>query len=340
MHDAIHLGGVAITRPRTHAALAAYRVASARGVALCLGAFSLLNIVGDWRREGFDANLWWIDLHPLPARLAQLVLLAAGGCLLTFGARPAPPAARRVTRGLLWGLLGMALGNAIQYYVLLANGTLHAGPPLPFSLLVAAALWVVLRDTPADPSPAPRWVLPAAVLACLAAFPLAQIFCYGRTDYRRPADAIVVFGARAYADGGLSQALRDRTDTAVRLYHQGYAPRLIFSGGPGDGPVYEAQAMRDYAVRRGVPARHIVLDLGGVDTRATVRNTAVLFRQHHLHRVIAVSHFYHLPRVKLAYQRAGYAVYTVPAAESYPLTALPAYVAREVAALWVYYLRG
>ena len=54
---------------------------------------------------------------------------------------------------------------------------------------------------------------------------------------------------------------------------------------------------------------------------------------------LVVSHFYHLPRIKLAYQRDGWDVYTVPAKESYLLRQMPYNMAREVAALWVYYLR-
>jgi hypothetical protein len=52
-----------------------------------------------------------------------------------------------------------------------------------------------------------------------------------------------------------------------------------------------------------------------------------------------VSHFYHLPRIKLAYQRAGMEVRTVPARETYILAQIPYSMAREVVALWVYYLR-
>ena len=36
----------------------------------------------------------------------------------------------------------------------------------------------------------------AVVLGCTLCFPLAQMFCFGKTDYRRPADAVVVLGAR------------------------------------------------------------------------------------------------------------------------------------------------
>jgi len=37
-----------------------------RAVALRLGGFSLLNLLGDLCYPHFDANLWWIDLRRLP----------------------------------------------------------------------------------------------------------------------------------------------------------------------------------------------------------------------------------------------------------------------------------
>ena len=51
------------------------------------------------------------------------------------------------------------------------------------------------------------------------------------------------------------------------------------------------------------------------------------------------SESYHLPRIKLAYLRDGWDVFTVPAKESYLLRQMPYNMAREVAALWIYYLR-
>ena len=41
----------------------------------------------------------------------------------------------------------------------------------------------------------------------------------------------------------------------------------------------------------------------------------------------------------MTYQRFGLIVYTVPADEAYTLTKMPFLVAREVIALWSYYLR-
>jgi uncharacterized SAM-binding protein YcdF (DUF218 family) len=91
-------------------------------------------------------------------------------------------------------------------------------------------------------------------------------------------------------------------------------------------------------VELGVPAEHIAIDSGGTTTRATIRNTCALFPHLGVRRILAVSHFYHLPRIKMGYQAAGLDVYTVPARETYLLTRMPWFVARECAVWWFYYL--
>jgi uncharacterized SAM-binding protein YcdF (DUF218 family) len=169
--------------------------------------------------------------------------------------------------------------------------------------------------------------------------PLADVR-FGETDYRRRADAAVVLGARVYADGRPSDALADRVRTACRLYQEGFAKKLIMSGGPGDGAIDETESMKRMAVSLGVRAGDVLLDKAGLNTQATARNTQPLFNQLHASRVLVVSHFYHLPRIKLTYQRAGMEVFTVPAHESYILRQLPYNMLREVAAFWTYYLRN
>jgi hypothetical protein len=62
-------------------------------------------------------------------------------------------------------------------------------------------------------------------------------------------------------------------------------------------------------------------------------------RCHTFHQpLLAVSDFYHLPRIKMTYQRYGSEVYTVPCADTVPMS-MPYNVARGVAAFWRYYLR-
>jgi uncharacterized SAM-binding protein YcdF (DUF218 family) len=237
-------------------------------------------------------------------------------------------------------LLGAAVANTATFYQLLSTGAIRAAVRVPVSAFLTVALFLIsLGLQPAVGHIAIRrrgvtWV----VLACALGFPLAQICVFGWTDYRRPADIIVVLGAKVFADGTPSTALSDRVRTACALYHAGLAPRLLCSGGPGDGPTSEPQAMRAMAVHRGVPAGDIILDEQGVDTRATVRNSLPVFRQHGVRRVLVVSHFFHLPRIKMTYQRAGWDVYTVPAHDQQLRATVPYLVAREVVALWAYYL--
>ena len=314
----------------------------ARSAALFLGLFGVLNGLGELLRPGFDATIWWLDVRPFGV-LGALVSGVGSACLAGYGLLPRMGRLRRtITLGAAACLLLIAICDVVRFYVLLASGGVHGAFAVPLSLLVALALGAVLLDVVGDrPGRGGRLesaFCAAGLAAFLVVFPLAQMLCFGKTDYRRPADAIVVFGARAYRDGRPSDALADRVRTACDLYHDGYASRLIFSGGPGDGEITEPEAMRRFACSLGVPSEAVILDEQGVNTDATVRNTCGLFRALGLRRVLAVSHFYHLPRVKMCYRRHGVVVYTVPARESYVLTKMPYLIAREVAALWFYYL--
>ena len=112
------------------------------------------------------------------------------------------------------------------------------------------------------------------------------------------------------------------------------------SGGQGaDEPFNETSIMRSMAISLGVPASAIVVDPAGVNTDATVRDTVPMLRAGKNGPVAVVSDFFHLPRIKLAYQRAGFDVVTVPShARRIPQTT--GLVIREIPAFWVYYLRA
>ncbi len=318
-----------------------------RGFALFLGGFTLLSCCGQLHAGEFDANLWWLDDRFLPRFLATPVLLLAAASFLSLALQPPRSSWRRRATMLTAGLAGsLTAVNSLEFYRLLLQGKVTAGIPVALSLfltaglgLVVAALWRNGRSGN-QPLASSRLRVASVCAACALAFPVLQMLCFGKTDYRRQADAAVVLGARAYADGRPSDALADRVRTACQLYREGLAHRLIFSGGPGDGAVHETEAMRRMAVSLGVKPADILVDEGGLNTRATVRNTIPLFHRLHATRILVVSHAYHLPRLKLAYQARGFDVFTVPARESYFLRQLPYNMAREVAAFWAYYLRA
>ncbi len=319
--------------------------AATRAVALFFGLFALLNVAGSLTHSGFDANIWWIDLRPVSSAMTQSLLVFAALLLILFAVAPNIRGLLRfLARVTALFILCVAVWNTSKFYTLVNSGEITAGIRVPFSLFVAGCFLLIhiglLVKPPVATRPMRDGIIGLLTFAvCLVALPLAQMFCFGKTDYRRKADAIVVFGCRAYADGRPSAALADRVRTGCQLVQAGLANKLIFSGGPGDGDIHETEAMRRMAVQLGVPEDYIVLDARGVNTQATVDNTVPLFEKLRVERVLAVSHFYHLPRIKLCYRRNDWEVFTVPAHEQQQLSNMDYLLGREVAALWGYYLR-
>src|SRR5262245_439746 len=116
-----------------------------RGLALFLGGFALLNIFGNFRARGFDANLWWIDFRAVPTWLSNVLLLLSAFYLISFALSPQQSAFRRLlTIACLSVLALVAAINAIEFYLLWIRGSIHAGIPIPFSLFVCAALIAIL----------------------------------------------------------------------------------------------------------------------------------------------------------------------------------------------------
>ena len=339
---------VSVARSKRLAAVRAVTIrllfATTRGVALLLGACTLLNLLSELRHPGFDANLWWIDLRFANAAIGRVLLGTTGLGLVMFAVRPT------CTPWCAWGLrvaLGLlmivATRNAWTFWRLVADGEIRSGFPLPLSgamlLVLVCLFWGVGQSALSRASRGlDHGAGLLAVVASAVLFPLAQMYCFGRTDYRRPADVIVVFGCLVHADGTPSMALADRVRTGVELHRAGLAKRLLFSGGPGAGATHETDAMRALAIQLGVPSSDIEVDLEGLNTQQTVSNAVRRDWSGHPPRVLAVSHFYHLPRIKLCFRRAGWDVMTVPADESRGLVHLPHYLLREVVALWCYYL--
>ncbi len=238
-----------------------------------------------------------------------------GGAVLPMGAGAVLGVA--LIRQWRWPLIIAAvLGtlNTIEYVCLFA---------LPFPL---SAPGVMVWIGAAFVRPVKSRLSYLAIPAGLAGVALV-VLAFGTTDYRRPAQAIVVFGAAVQSDGTPSLALLDRVKEGVRLYQQGWAPILVMSGGGR-----EPEAMKQTAVRMGVPETAIILDPDGLNTEKTLRN--VPYR-----KILAVSHYYHLARIKHAATRLDLQAYTVPCRMTRRLAEEPYYVARECAAYVAYYLR-
>lgn len=305
-------GGRKIKRAVAPSALAA-AVAIFDGLRIALALLLLVDAVRSFfapEASILGLLLRWPGGRPLPAP-----------CGLGLAAALGVPS--RASSFALCGAAVLALANAAEVLVLRADGLPSAG--IPFSVIVFAFLALATaRTLYAGPAAGRPWAAAGAAVG-LPLLLLAHLSTFGATDYARPADAVVVFGA-GVRGGEPSLALDDRLQHGIRLYRQGVAPKLVLSGGPDEVPV-----MRRVAREAGVPESALVLDPAGVDTRSTLRNLD--FR-----RVVAVSHYYHLARIKLAAARAGVACATAPCRMTRRLSKEPFYVARECVALLAYYL--
>ena len=106
-------------------------------------------------------------------------------------------------------------------------------------------------------------------------------------------DCIFVLGASIINNSVPSVMLRDRLDVAIEAYKAGLAPVIIMSGDHRSDDYNEPEAMKQYAMERGVPEDAILLDHGGVSTYNSIRYLEKNFK---MSRVLLVTQRYHLYR--------------------------------------------
>ena len=96
-----------------------------------------------------------------------------------------------------------------------------------------------------------------------------------------------------------------RTETAVELWKQGYAPLLLFSGASLDpNSVSSAELMKRDAVRLGVPEDRILVEPNAATTEENARFVAQLMEAKGLHSAILVTSPYHQRRASMLFSRA------------------------------------
>lgn len=138
------------------------------------------------------------------------------------------------------------------------------------------------------------------------------VFAFAARDSARPADAIVVLGAAQY-DGRPSPVLKARIDHALKLFERKLAPRLIVTGGKGQGDTTsEAAVARNYALRRGVPDSAILLESSGRTTEESIRAVAKILEARDLSSAVLVSDPAHMFRLWVLAHRFGVTPYTSP----------------------------
>ncbi len=108
-----------------------------------------------------------------------------------------------------------------------------------------------------------------------------------------PPRIAIVFGAKVWDDKTPSPALYDRIVTAVELYRAGRVEKILMSGDNPTENYDEPTAMKEAAVRLGVPGNDVVLDFAGRRTYDTCFRAKEIFA---VQKAILVTQEFHQPR--------------------------------------------
>lgn len=106
-------------------------------------------------------------------------------------------------------------------------------------------------------------------------------------------DYIIVLGCGVIDNQYPSDRLADRLDTAIRLYENGAAPKILLSGDHRVDDYNELAVMRNYMIEHGVPDDVIFCDDLGLSTNETMERAVRLFD---VSSAVIVTQKYHLYR--------------------------------------------
>jgi vancomycin permeability regulator SanA len=173
--------------------------------------------------------------------------------------------------------------------------------------------------------------------AILWLFSALLLIISGLKEQVEPADVAVILGNEVYLNGEPSPQLKARLDRGVELFRQQLFPQIVVSGAIETDGIDETLGMRQYLIKQGVPAGAILLDPRGFETMATAEDTAALMKEHGWKRIMVISQYFHLPRCRLAFRKAGIKNVFVSYARFFSWHDLWA-ITRELVAYPVYWL--
>lgn len=139
-----------------------------------------------------------------------------------------------------------------------------------------------------------------------------------------PAEAIVVLGAGGVAPGGgLTDASLRATMEGVDLFHEGWAPLLVLSGGGGQLPRTEAETRAEFARSAGVPPAAIVIAGAARTTREEAIQVRALLEPRRVRKVLVVVDGPGAARAMAVFERVGFQAVPAPWRASVTVDAPP-----------------
>ena len=150
-----------------------------------------------------------------------------------------------------------------------------------------------------------------AALTILTPLPNVAARRLVRVDAPAPADAIVALSSTINGDGTLSDNSMSRFIRATELYAEGLAPLLVLSGTSPEPGLEEGEVRAALARRFGVPESAIITVSGHHTTYEEALSVVAAPRPRGARRVLVVTDWAHIGRVRAVYKRAGLEVRVV-----------------------------
>lgn len=124
---------------------------------------------------------------------------------------------------------------------------------------------------------------------------------------------VMVPGAGLSYDGTPSLPLKDRLDTAAKLYQDGLVKKILLTGDNRFENYNEPGAMHAYLLSQGIPNEDLVLDYAGRRTYDSCYRAKEIFGQK---EIIVVTQPYHLPRAVFLCNQLGLKTQGLPVDQS------------------------
>ncbi len=141
-------------------------------------------------------------------------------------------------------------------------------------------------------------------------------------DYPATAAIVVLAGGRyrqapEYGGDTVNAMSLVRLRYAATLHRRSGLPILVSGGSPDGAATSEAQAMRETLENEfAVPVRWS--EKRSANTLDNARNTREILAAENIRHVVLVTHAWHMPRARLAFERSGFEVIAAPTAHTTP----------------------
>ncbi|MGE5329949.1 MAG: YdcF family protein [Deltaproteobacteria bacterium] len=134
---------------------------------------------------------------------------------------------------------------------------------------------------------------------CLLVVIEINIFYKGLKLQPQKADAIIVMGCAVWRDVP-SPALYERIYKSFELYKNGYAKKIIATGGQGEGEnITESAAIKKQLIRLGVEEKDIIEENKSRNTIENLNFARSIMEKNRLEKIIIVTNYFHIYRCSM-----------------------------------------